>query len=45
VAELAKARAIPLASTPGGGYGADLAEIARRHVRSIFNLAAILAPA
>lgn len=45
VADLAKSRAIPLASTPGGGYGADLAEIARRHVRSIFNLAAILAPA
>jgi acetoin utilization deacetylase AcuC-like enzyme len=41
VAGLAKARAIPLASTPGGGYGADLAEIARRHVRSILNLGSV----
>jgi acetoin utilization deacetylase AcuC-like enzyme len=45
VAGLARSRAIPLASTPGGGYGADLAEIARRHVRSILNLGSVLAPA
>jgi acetoin utilization deacetylase AcuC-like enzyme len=44
VANLAKSRAIPLASTPGGGYGADLAEIARRHVRSILNLGSVLSP-
>jgi acetoin utilization deacetylase AcuC-like enzyme len=44
VATLAKSRAIPLASTPGGGYGADLKEIARRHVRSILNLGSVLAP-
>ncbi len=44
VASLAKSRAIPLASTPGGGYGADLKEIARRHVRSILNLGSVLAP-
>lgn len=45
VARLAQSRAIPLASTPGGGYGADLKEIARRHVRSILTLGSVLAPA
>jgi acetoin utilization deacetylase AcuC-like enzyme len=45
VAELARSRAIPLASTPGGGYGADLKEIARRHVRSILTLGSVFAPA
>jgi acetoin utilization deacetylase AcuC-like enzyme len=44
VARLARSHGIPLASTPGGGYGADLKEIARRHVRSILNLGSILAP-
>lgn len=43
VATLAQSRAIPLASTPGGGYNADLTEIARRHVRSILTLAAVYA--
>lgn len=41
VAGLAQRRAIPLASTPGGGYGADLKEIAWRHVRSILNLGSV----
>jgi acetoin utilization deacetylase AcuC-like enzyme len=41
VAGLAKAGDIPIASTPGGGYGPDLGVIARRHVRSILNLAAV----
>jgi len=39
VAGLAAERGIALASTPGGGYGPDMREIARRHVRSIFTLA------
>lgn len=43
VATLARERSIPLASTPGGGYGPDLSEIAGRHVRSILNLGAIFA--
>jgi len=43
VAELARRRGIPLASTPGGGYGPDLMVIARRHVRSILTLGAISA--
>lgn len=38
VAALARARGIPLASTPGGGYGADKAAIAARHARSIATL-------
>jgi len=45
VAQLAKARGIGLASTPGGGYGADLAEIARRHVRTILTVGAVFTPA
>jgi acetoin utilization deacetylase AcuC-like enzyme len=40
VAGLARSRGIPLASTPGGGYGPDLEVIARRHVRSILTLGA-----
>ncbi|MBU3077850.1 histone deacetylase family protein [Sphingomonas quercus] len=40
VASLARDRAIPLASTLGGGYGADLMAVARRHARSIMTLAA-----
>lgn len=43
VASLAQSRAIPLASTPGGGYNADLTEIARRHMRSILTLGAAYA--
>jgi len=35
VAELARTRGIPLASTPGGGYGPDKAVIARRHAATI----------
>lgn len=38
IAELAMARAIPLASTLGGGYGADAMEVAERHARSILTL-------
>ena len=34
----ALARAIPLASVLGGGYGDDRLEVARRHVRSILGL-------
>lgn len=45
VATLARERVIPLASTPGGGYGPDLAEIARRHVRCILNLGAVFGQA
>lgn len=41
VASLAQSHSIPLASTPGGGYGADLTEIARRHVRSIVTLGTV----
>lgn len=39
VAALARSRAIALASTPGGGYGPDMMEIAKRHVRSLLTLA------
>ncbi len=35
VARVAKARAIPVAGTLGGGYGHDIQEVAARHVRSI----------
>ncbi len=42
VAGLALARGVPLASTPGGGYGPDMLEIAGRHVRTIFTLAGTL---
>ena len=38
VARLALARALPLASTVGGGYGHDAAEIAERHVAAILTL-------
>ena len=38
VAGLAIARGIPLASTVGGGYGADTAALAERHVRAILTL-------
>jgi acetoin utilization deacetylase AcuC-like enzyme len=38
VARLAVERAIPLASTVGGGYGADKPAIARRHVTAILTL-------
>ncbi|HEY0044395.1 MAG TPA: histone deacetylase [Allosphingosinicella sp.] len=41
VAGLARARSIPLASTLGGGYGADPQEVAGRHARTILNLAGI----
>ena len=43
VAGLARQRGIALASTPGGGYGPDMMEIAARHVRTIFTLADELA--
>ena len=35
VAGLARERGVPLASTPGGGYGPDKAMIARRHAATI----------
>jgi acetoin utilization deacetylase AcuC-like enzyme len=38
VADFAIARGIPLASTVGGGYGADTAAIAARHVAAILTL-------
>ena len=38
VARLMIERGIPLASTVGGGYGADALEIARRHVAAILTL-------
>ncbi len=38
VAGLMRARAIPLASAVGGGYGDDAGEIARRHVDAILTL-------
>jgi len=41
---LARDRALPLASTLGGGYGSDLAEVAGRHVASILALGGALAP-
>jgi acetoin utilization deacetylase AcuC-like enzyme len=41
VAGLARARGIGLASTPGGGYGPDGMEIARRHVGSMLVLASV----
>jgi acetoin utilization deacetylase AcuC-like enzyme len=40
VARLASARRLPLASTLGGGYGADRMAVARRHVASMLTLAA-----
>jgi acetoin utilization deacetylase AcuC-like enzyme len=40
IAGLARAQRIPLTSTPGGGYGPDLAGIAERHVRTILSLGA-----
>jgi acetoin utilization deacetylase AcuC-like enzyme len=42
VAGLARARGIPLASTPGGGYGADLAAVAARHAATIAALHDVL---
>ena len=38
VADLARARGLPLASTVGGGYGDDVLAIARRHVDVIVRL-------
>ncbi|MGI4733295.1 MAG: histone deacetylase family protein [Janthinobacterium lividum] len=42
VARLARARGVPLASTVGGGYGADKPAIARRHVAAILTLGAAM---
>jgi acetoin utilization deacetylase AcuC-like enzyme len=42
VGALARRHGIPLASTPGGGYGADRAAIATRHAESIRILAEVL---
>ena len=42
VAELVRARGIPLASTVGGGYGDDTLAIARRHVAAILTLGTAL---
>lgn len=39
VMDIAGAHGIPLASTLGGGYGADRMAVARRHARSILTLA------
>jgi acetoin utilization deacetylase AcuC-like enzyme len=43
VAEEARRRGIPLASTPGGGYGPDRAVIAARHAATIATLYGVLA--
>ena len=40
IARLAIERALPLASTLGGGYGSDALEVARRHATSILTLGA-----
>lgn len=45
VARLAIDRGIPLASTVGGGYGADVVALAERHVRAILTLGAAFAAA
>ena len=45
VAQLAIERGIPLASTVGGGYGADTVALAERHVRAILTLGAAFAAA
>jgi acetoin utilization deacetylase AcuC-like enzyme len=42
VAGLAKARGVPVAATLGGGYGADISEVAARHARTILNVGRIL---
>jgi acetoin utilization deacetylase AcuC-like enzyme len=42
VATQAKRRGIPLASTLGGGYGADRKAIALRHARTILALSATI---
>lgn len=42
VATEARLRGIPLASTLGGGYGADREAVASRHARTILTLSAIL---
>jgi acetoin utilization deacetylase AcuC-like enzyme len=39
VAKLARARGIPIASTLGGGYGADRMAVAERHARSMITFA------
>ena len=39
VASIARSRSIPLASTLGGGYGADRIAVARRHAQSIITVA------
>ncbi len=45
IARLAIDRGIPLASTVGGGYGADVVALAERHVRAILTLGAAFAAA
>jgi acetoin utilization deacetylase AcuC-like enzyme len=44
VAGLAKARGVPVAATLGGGYGADIGEVAARHARTILNVGRLLSP-
>ena len=41
VASIARSRAIPLASTLGGGYGNDRLAVARRHAQSIITMAGL----
>jgi acetoin utilization deacetylase AcuC-like enzyme len=43
VADQARRHGIPLASTPGGGYGADMAVIAARHAGTIRTMGGLLA--
>jgi acetoin utilization deacetylase AcuC-like enzyme len=42
IATQAKPRGLPLTSTLGGGYGADVGEVAARHARTILNVGRIL---
>ncbi len=43
VVQECRARGIPVAATLGGGYGADRAEVAARHVRGVLAMAAAAA--
>ena len=45
VAGLAKARGLPVAATLGGGYGADIGEVAARHARTMLNVGRLLSRA
>lgn len=44
IGRLARGAGVPIASTLGGGYGADMAEVADRHVASILALGSLFSP-